>query len=434
MLPRIAAIIRREYLERVRTKAFWISTLLVPIFMAAATILPALLAARGGGDYTIAVQDMTGRYFEPIADEVEDILTGSTDGPNVSPNARFAGSAGNLTMRFLAQDPEASREEIKQRIQNKEFDGLLVLPPGLPDDGQPEYVASNVTAMRMLATLERAINNVIIADRLTAAGIDPQRIADLTRRADMKMLKLSAKGEETRDRGQAFLMSFMLVMIIYMSVLMYGMYVMRGVLEEKASHIVEVIISTVKPFELMLGKILGIGAVGLTQMLLWSLMGFALTAPGVLVAIGIGGLEMPKIPAVVLVFFVIYFVLGFLLYGTLYAGVGAAFDTEQDAQNFQGVITFFLIIPMLLLMQILNQPDGTLAVVLSLFPFFTPILMFLRLTLTQVPAIQLIASVVLMVVTILAMAWLSGKIYRVGILMHGSKPKLKEMMRWIKEA
>jgi ABC-2 type transport system permease protein len=219
-----------------------------------------------------------------------------------------------------------------------------------------------------------------------------------------------------------------------MSVLMYGMYVMRGVLEEKASHIVEVIISTVKPFELMLGKILGIGAVGLTQMLLWSLMGFALTAPGVLVAIGIGGLEMPKIPAVVLVFFVIYFVLGFLLYGTLYAGVGAAFDTEQDAQNFQGVITFFLIIPMLLLMQILNQPDGTLAVVLSLFPFFTPILMFLRLTLTQVPAIQLIASVVLMVVTILAMAWLSGKIYRVGILMHGSKPKLKEMMRWIKEA
>jgi len=430
MLPRIAAIIRREYLERVRTKAFWISTLLVPIFMAAATILPALLAAKGGGDYTIAVQDMTGRYFEPIADEVEDMLYGSTE----DPNARFGGSASNLTMRFLAQDPEASREAIKERIQNKEFDGLLVLPAGLPDEGQPEYVASNVTAMRMLATLERAVNNVIVADRLTAEGIDPQRINDLTRRTDMKMLKLSAKGEETRDQGQAFLMSFLLVMIIYMSVLMYGMYVMRGVLEEKASHIVEVIISTVKPFELMLGKILGIGAVGLTQMLLWSLMGFALTAPGVLVAVGLGGIELPKIPLLVLVFFVIYFVLGFLLYGTLYAGVGAAFDTEQDAQNFQGVITFFLIIPMLLLMQILNQPDGTLAVVLSLFPFFSPILMFLRLTLTQVPAIQLIASVVLMVVTILAMAWLSGKIYRVGILMHGSKPKLKEMIRWIREA
>jgi len=435
MLPRIAAVIRREYLERIRTKAFWISTLLVPLFMAAATILPALLAARGAGEFKIAVQDMTGRYFDPLTAEVQGLLSGSSEaGPEFGPNQRFGESAGNLTIHFIREDPGLDREEIKRRIHAKEFSGLLVLPDGLPDEGQPEYISPNVTAMRMLAVLERAINNVMISDRLTTVGIDPQRIDALTRRVDMKTFKLSAKGEETRDVGQAFLMSFLLVMIIYMSVLMYGMYVMRGVLEEKSSHIVEVIISTVKPFELMLGKILGIGAVGLTQMLLWSLMGFALTAPPVLLAIGLGGMQLPKIPVLVLVFFVVYFVLGFLLYGTLYAGVGAAFDTEQDAQNFQGVITFFLIIPMLLLMQILNQPDGTLAVALSLFPFFSPVLMFLRLTLTQVPVVQLVASVVLMVATILAMAWLSGKIYRVGILMHGSKPKLKDMLRWVREA
>jgi ABC-2 type transport system permease protein len=212
------------------------------------------------------------------------------------------------------------------------------------------------------------------------------------------------------------------------------MYVMRGVLEEKSSHIVEVIISTVRPFELMLGKILGIGAVGLTQMVLWSALGFALTAPGLITAVGLGGIELPTIPALLLVFFVVYFVLGYLLYGTLYAGVGAAFDTEQDAQNFQGVITIFLVIPLVLIIQIMNQPDGALSVALSLFPFFTPILMFLRMTVTQVPTVQIAASVVLMVLTILAMAWVVGKIYRVGILMHGSKPKLKELVRWIREA
>jgi ABC-2 type transport system permease protein len=163
-------------------------------------------------------------------------------------------------------------------------------------------------------------------------------------------------------------------------------------------------------------------------------MGIALSAPAVLAAVGLAGMEIPSIPGLLLVFFVVYFVRGFLLYGTLYAGVGAAFDTEQDAQNFQAVITIFLVIPLVLIVQIMNQPDGTLSVVLSLIPFFTPILMFLRMTLTQVPPLQIAASVVLMVAAILAMAWLVGKIYRVGILMHGSKPKVKDLVRWLREA
>jgi ABC-2 type transport system permease protein len=309
-----------------------------------------------------------------------------------------------------------------------------VLPDKLPDEGQPEYVAPNVAAFRLLMVLERSVNNVMVAERLEAAGLDAERVGELTRRVDLKTFKLGSRGEETRDEGQAFLMSYFFMMIIYMSVLMYGIYVMRGVLEEKSSHIVEVIIATVKPFELMLGKILGIGAVGLTQMSLWAIMGLAMSAPATLSALGLAGVELPSMPAVVMVFFVVYFVLGFLLYGTLYAGVGAAFDTEQEAQNFQMMVTIFLIIPLVLIIQIMNAPDGTLSVVLSLIPFFTPILMFLRMTVTQVPPIQIAASVVLMIGTILAMSWLVGKIYRVGILMHGSKPKMKDLMRWVREA
>jgi ABC-2 type transport system permease protein len=224
------------------------------------------------------------------------------------------------------------------------------------------------------------------------------------------------------------------MMIIYVTVLMYGIYVMRGVLEEKSSHVVEVIISTVKPFELMLGKILGIGAVGLTQFLIWATLMAAVSAPGMVSAMGMGDIGLPTIPIQLLVFFVVFFVLGFLLYGTLYAGIGAAFDTEQEAQNFQGLVTMLLIVPMMLMIQIINQPDGTLSVVLSMFPFFTPMLMFLRMTLVPVPAWQVAASVVLMLGAILASTWIVAKIYRVGILMHGSKPKLKDLMRWVREA
>jgi len=423
MWARIFAVIRREYLERVRTKAFWISTLLVPVLMGALMIIPALLAARGGAEATVAVLDLTGRYSGPLSDKVAEILKDEEDG---------------LKIRLAAQDPgtdpEAAREAIKARVEAREFDGLLVLPAGLPAEGEPEYVATNVAAFRVLMVLERAVNDVLVADRLEAAGLDPERVNELTRRVSLKTFKLGAKGEETQDKGQAFLMSYFLVLIIYMSVLMYGIYVMRGVLEEKSSRIVEIIISAVRPFELMLGKILGIGAVGLTQMVLWSVLGFALSAPAMLSAIGLSGIELPSIPPQLLVFFVVYFVLGFLLYGTLYAGVGAAFETEQDAQNFQGVITIFLVVPLVLITLIMNEPDGAIAVVMSLIPFFTPILMFLRMTLTKVPTWQIAASVVLMVGAVLVMAWLVGKVYRVGILMHGSKPKLKDLVRWVREA
>ena len=423
MLSRLYAVIRREYLERVRTKAFWISTLLVPVFMGGMMVIPAWLAARGGGEFRIAVLDETGRFFDPLAAQVEQDLAHDT-----------AALKLDLVRVDPGPDPAATRDRVKEEVQAQTYDGLLIIPSTLPAAGQPSYIAPNVAAFRLLSVLEKGVNGVMIADRLTSAGLDPDQVGQLTRRVDLKTFKLGAKGEETRDQGQSFILSYFFVLIIYMTVLMYGMYVMRGVLEEKSSHIVEVIIATVRPFELMLGKILGIGAVGLTQMVLWAVLGLALSTPAILAAIGLGTMQLPQIPMTLLVFFVIYFVLGYLLFGTLYAGVGAAFDTEQDAQNFQSVITVFLIIPLVLIMQVVNQPDGTLAVVLSLVPFFTPILMFLRMTLTQVPAIQLAASVVLMAATILGMAWIVGKVYRVGILVHGSKPKLKDLARWVREA
>ncbi len=229
------------------------------------------------------------------------------------------------------------------------------------------------------------------------------------------------------------MLAYVFMMIIYMTVLMYGIYVMRGVLEEKSSHIVEVMISTVKPFELMLGKILGIGAVGLTQFICGRLMA-VVSAPGMPVAVGISGMELPRFRLQLLFFFVIYFVLGFLLYGTLYAGIGAAFDTEQEAQNFQVAIT---ILP--------GRADG--ADDADPQPA------------GRHPGGGAVADPVLHADADVPahdpdpgagnptrrlggtdggddprLTWVVGKIYRVGILMHGSKPKLKDLIRWVREA
>ncbi len=423
MLHRIVAIVRREYLERIRTRAFWVSTLLVPLFMGAMMVIPAWLAERGGGEFTVAVLDLSGRFAGPVKAEVEKRLASSDEKLSV-----------HLAIVDPGADPEATREALKGRVQKGEFDGLLVLPAGLPDQGEPEYLAPNVAAFKLLMILERSVNDALVADRLTRAGLDPEKVSELTRRVDLKTFKLGKKGEETRDEGQGFLLSYGFMLIIYMSVLMYGIYVMRGVLEEKTNRIVEVVIATVKPFELMLGKILGIGAVGLTQFSLWGIALAAITAPGAMAALGFAGVELPSLPPLLLVFFVVFFVLGFLLYGTLYAGIGAAFDTEQEAQNFQTLVTLMLVVPLVLMVQILNQPDGTLSVVLSLVPFFAPMLMFLRMTLTPVPAWQLAAAVAGLLAAIVACAWVVGKIYRVGILMHGSKPTFKDMVRWVREA
>jgi len=423
MWARTFVVARREYIEHVRTKAFWLSTLLVPVFMTAMMVIPAWLASRGGGEVRIAVLDMTGRYTDQLQEKIR---------------TRLEKPGEKLTIELIAEDPgedpTATREQLKQAVHQRQFDGILLLPAELPDQGAPRYIAPNVAAFRVLAVLDSAVNELMIEDRLASAGLDPEKVSELTRRVDLEAFKLGASGEETQDKGQVFLLSYGLVMIIFMSVLGYGIYVMRGVLEEKSSHIVEIIISAVRPFELMLGKILGIGAVGLTQFLLWSLIALAVTAPGVFASVGIGAIEMPSMPFSLMVFFVVFFVLGFLLYGTLYAGIGAAFNTEKDAQNFQSVITLFLVAPLMLMMLIFNEPNGTLATILSLVPFFTPMLMFLRMTLVHVPPVQIGASIVLLVFSILLMAWIVGKIYRVGILLQGSKPRFSELISWIRSA
>ena len=217
-----------------------------------------------------------------------------------------------------------------------------------------------------------------------------------------------------------------------MAILIYGQVIMRGVIEEKSSRVVEVVLSSLRPFQLMMGKILGIGAVGLTQFSIWTLFGIGASIYSTSFIPAGAGFSMPSIPAHVFVYFVVFFILGYFLFGTLFAAIGSMVNSEKEAQQLVMPVTMFLIIPIMLMIFIIRAPDSSLAVFLSFIPFFAPILMFLRITVLLPPFGQIGASIVILILTILLMVWLTAKIYRVGILMYGKRPKFAEIVRWIR--
>lgn len=240
-------------------------------------------------------------------------------------------------------------------------------------------------------------------------------------------------GESGRNVGFNLAVSATFFFLIYMSIFIYGAYIMRGVLEEKNNRIVEVIVSSVKPTTLMLGKIFGIGLVGLTQYSVWGLLAIAITLPGVVAMMGMTE-GLPSIPLGTIGAFIVFFLLGYFLYSSLYAALAAPFNTEQEAQQFVILPTLALILTSTTWFFAYNQPNGTLAQVLSFFPFTAPLMMFMRISVQTPPFWQIGVSVGLLLLTIWGMAWFAGRVYRVGILMYGKKPTLPEIIRWARQA
>lgn len=422
-LSKVRTVMRREYLSRVRTKAFWISTLLVPVAMISFAVLPTVVMNRQGGTFSVAL--LSGD--QGLAAEVKDEL---------ARRAENAPGVGALSVRVEwiqpRDDADRQREELKQRVLRKELSGVLVLPPEVLAGGSVEYLSTNVTAFRLIGRLDSAVERAVLRARLRGEGVPSERLGELTAGVKLQPVRLTGEGSENREAlGGSFALSYVLTILIYTTVMIYGFYVMRGVLEEKSSRIVEVIVANLSPTELMAGKIFGVGAVGLTQYLIWVVLAMNLAAPGLL---GLGLMEnaanllSPKL----LVFFVLFFVFGYFLFATVNAAIGAAFNSEEEAQQMQSVIFLFLAIPLVLMFVILNDPDAPISVILSLLPFFSPMLFFLRMTVAFPPTWQIVLCFALMSVTLLAMVRVTAAIYRVGILMYGKKPTFKEIARWVR--
>jgi ABC-2 type transport system permease protein len=248
------------------------------------------------------------------------------------------------------------------------------------------------------------------------------------------MVKVTKEGE-TEEKGQTFVISIVLALLLYTTLLMYGIVTMRSVLEEKTTRIVEILISAVTPFQLLAGKIVGVAAVACTQYIIWISAGLLLNTFGAAMAASYApGGSMPSfhIPIYVLAALITYFLLGYLLYASLYAAVGSAASNEQDAQQLQLPATLPIVMSFILFNVILRDANSTASIVLSEIPFFTPILMLLRISIQTPPLWQIGLSILLLVLTIFAVVSFSARIYRVGVLMYGKRPSLVEILRWLR--
>lgn len=433
-MNKVLIIIKREYLVRVRTRAFLIGTLITPLFLIGVIVLPSFLAERGGGGLKqVTVFDQSGdpRLFDAIKERVQQ--RGS------NPAGEGNNGFGNATRFVLTRQVVSPNDDVGELIKRDSGAvsergsemAYLILGPGVLDSLQPEYHARNLSDFSIRA-LEEAVSAAVSERRLVRAGLDAATIGQYMKPIDLKMFKIGAGGE-SKEGGmrQDFMVAFALLFFLYITVLFYGLFVMRGVIEEKHSRIVEVVISSVTPSEMMMGKVIGIGLVGLTQIGIWAISAAVLSGFGAAIFAS-QRTQVPAIPARLLVYFVVFFVLGFFLYSMLYAVVGSIVSSEEDAQQAQMPVTMLIVVPMMIFGLVMSNPNSTSSIVLSMVPFFAPTLMMLRIAVINPPLWQIILSMLIMLVTTFVIMRVAAKIYRVGILMYGKRPSLAELGRWLR--
>lgn len=414
-------IIKREYLQRVKTKGFVISTILTPLIFAGFGVAPILLTRLQTGEHRkIAVIDQSGLIYDDLVRAL---------------NEKTEGGRQKFILSQVAVDGDigAVRKELTDKINRNEIDAYIFIDKDIMQNGEAVYHGKNVSNFIEQKDLRSALSSVVMKRRLNQAGLDPAKVKELIKEPKLKTIKITKEGER-EDRGQTFAISYVLVFILYASLIFYGVAIMRGVLEEKSSRIVEVMVSSVRPFELMLGKLIGVGAVGLTQILIWGvfLVLFSLYGTMYIATFSPQGIPKIDIPVSLIIYFIIFYILGYFLFGSMYAALGSIVNSEQEAQQAQIPIMSFLIIPLVLMTFILNNPSSNVSILLSLVPFFTPLLMFMRICILTPPFVQILASIVLLLLTTVFIMWLVAKIYRVGILMYGKRPNLPELVKWLR--
>ncbi|HEV2855517.1 MAG TPA: ABC transporter permease [Thermoanaerobaculia bacterium] len=436
-LNNVVAVGKREYLQRAKTKAFWIMTLILPLFVTAISVLPALLLSKSKANQRIVVVDETGKLG---ADLVAKMNANDTQTPKEATGRRNRDAAGMVVFKAQAEPPAADRKaqraDLDRRVLDKTIDAWVWISPGVFEDKPVEYHARSVSNVFTQETLRDDLSSIVRQERFRAAGIDPARVEELSGSVHLDPQRVSATGSRAEGSMGAALLAIVLFFILYISIIMWGQQVMQGVLEEKGSRVIEVVISSVTPFELMMGKLLGICLLGLTQLSIWLGTMLVVTAPGVVASMAFlpPGATLPSLSAVMLINFVLLFILGFLAYATLYAAIGASFNNLQEAQQAAGIAMVFVIIPVMVMYPVINDPNSRMATVLSLIPTFTPLLMPLRIAVDMPPLWELALAYALTVSFVIGMVWFCSKIYRVGILMYGKKPTFQEIWKWTRYA
>ncbi len=446
-MNKLFAVLKREYLQTVRKKAFLIMTLLFPLLMLMMMALPTFMMAKGMGVKRIAVLDATGNlrqaFTKPNEKEATDpkkeareALTGRRRGVQIPStlDIQYVDKKAAADVKAEAQ-PYFDRLRADSDDANR-LDGVFVIPANAmtADDAQMTYYSRSSTDVMTQERLGRLTNKIIQRYRLAANGINQDMVESLMAEVPVEAVQISKSGEQKKGGELNLFLAFIFAALLLLPSFIYGNDIMRGIVQEKTDRVVEVLISSMRPIQLLTGKILGVAAVGLTQIGVWALMGLIASAYGVSVAATAGVNVTQFFRPIVFVFFFVFFLLAYLTYVCVYAIAGAISNSEKEAQQFIAPITLFMMAPWFVMFPIIMNPDSKLAVSFSLAPVFGPITMFVRTLVSEPPLWHIAVSILASVATIAALFWASAKIFRIGILSYGKRPTIPELWRWMKVA
>ena len=447
-MTKLLAVIKREYIQRVRTKFFVIATLLGPLVMAGFAVVPALMfSIKAGGPTRIAIIDQTGKMYTRVARE---LTTGRRSRQSETPEEAteppganrpdqaeqagklFQGSFQVEEVQLGNRPIEDVKRELDSRIRSKNLDAYIILPPNLLTNGQPEFRARNTADLFTQGHVQSSISWAVRAQRMLDANIDESAIEKMS---EPVKLKTTGAGGQVSSGGTSFYLAFGMGLLIYMCVLLYGQFVLGAVIEEKETRIAEILFSSMRSFPLMMGKLIGVSLVALTQLSIWALafLLFTLFGVGMLAARGVP-ITMPQLSPSVFVFFILFFLMGYFIYATIYAVVGSMVTTTQEGGQLALPIVLMLVAGFYLSFSIIRSPNSSLAFWASMFPFFAPITMLTRIVTETPPLWQIALSLAIGWVTAVGLIWLAARIYRVGMLMTGKKASIPEVWRWVRQA
>ena len=450
-MRRFLAVVKHEYKKIVLKWTFLLGTLLFPLLGAGFAIVPAIIFSMKGESTRIVIVDNSGKIAprlkenlatDKIAEKAEQTARDTFKDLNATQQERLKTGSRQLASGFefvdldtVGKSPEKIREELNLRAANDQIDAYLIIPPDISaNDAKFEFRSRKAGDFVANDNLKDALNDAVRSQRLADAKIDESVLKGINQNVDFDSKSISEKGEE-KDGDSLFIASLIIGMMIYISLTIYGQVIMGAVVEEKETRIAEILFSSARPFELMFGKLVGVGLAGLTQIGIWagSLAGIVIflstqadTAPFLA--------SVPTVTPLMVLYFFAYFIVGYFTYAAVFALIGSMVTTVQEGGQFAFPPIMIMLIGFYFGFAVIRDPNSSLSFWVSISPFFAPLTMPIRILAETPPVWQIALSLFVNALTIALLVWLAGRVYRVGMLMYGKRATIPEVFKWIRQA
>lgn len=413
-MKKILAIAKWEYLEKIKTKTFIISLIITPVIIILFSILPTILFSEEAPKVeVIGVIDTSGVYFEDLVEQLDKYKLADGQNNYVLINQ----SLKNKTFEELKADAT-------KNVQKNLIEGYLILYHAGSDSVYAEYRTKTLGNFKNVGRFEEAIRSIRLKKKLEEEGVDTKFITYFQDKVVVEQMKIEEGGKVSDlDFLTTFFISIVFMLLLMMMIVYTGQLLVRSMIEEKSSRLIEMLVSSSTPDELLTGKIIGLSLLGLTQIMIWFLIGISLVAGALIQPTAFNNL-FPML---------LYFILGFFFYASLFVGIGSIVNTEQEAQQITTYLSLILMLPVVIAMPAIQNPDFIVTKIFSYIPLTTPTVMLLRLNVANISQLEIILTLAILVLSIFVVTKISAKIFRIGILSYGNKPTIKEILRWIKE-